>query len=76
MTEIRIQLNKKKILFLVIGSIAFVILGILFVSKPENFVSSQYQNITLIKSIGILSMSFFGACGIYGMIKLLIRSMD
>jgi hypothetical protein len=70
MTEIRIPLSKKKNLLMLMGAAIFVLLGILFVVRPENFTSPFRQNIVLIRLVGILSIVFFGACAIYGMIKL------
>lgn len=70
MTEIKIPLSKKKNLLMLIGATIFVIMGTLFIVKPENFASTFHRNIALIRFVGILSVLFFGACGIYGMIKL------
>ena len=55
---------------MLIGATIFIILGILFISRPENFVSQLHRNITVIRAVGILSLVFFGTCAIYGMIKL------
>jgi hypothetical protein len=70
MTEIEIPLSKKKNVLMLLGAIIFVVLGVWFVSKPENFVSSIYRNIALIRFAGMLSIVFFGVCAIYGVIKL------
>ncbi|WP_196890175.1 STM3941 family protein [Aureivirga sp. CE67] len=53
-TEIKIPLNKIKILLLTLGSFLFVA-GVCFM--PMNF-------------IGIIAIIFFGATGVYGLIKL------
>lgn len=55
---------------MLIGAIIFVVLGVMVCYKPENFVSVMYENKTLIRFAGILSVVFFGACSVYGMIKL------
>jgi hypothetical protein len=52
------------------GAITFVVLGFFFVARPEVFVSPFHQNITLIRFVGILSVIFFGAITVYGIIKL------
>ncbi|HEY4324919.1 MAG TPA: STM3941 family protein [Mucilaginibacter sp.] len=70
MTEIKIPLSKKKNLLMLMGAAMFVILGVFFVARPETFASPFHRNITLIRFVGMLSVIFFGACTVYGMIKL------
>lgn len=70
MTPITIPLSKKKILLLTLGSFGFVFLGILFLIMPEKFVSSIARSETFIWVVGIVSILFFGATGIYGCLKL------
>lgn len=70
MTEIKIPLSKKKNLLMLLGATIFVVLGVLFVVRPENFTSPFHQNIALIRLVGISGIVFFGACTIYGMMKL------
>lgn len=70
MTEINISLSKKKNVLMVVGAIIFVVMGVLFVYKPENFVISIYRSIAVVRLIGIASIVLFGALGIYGLTKL------
>jgi hypothetical protein len=70
MTELNIPLSKKKNVLMVVGAIFFVLLGVLFVYKPQNFVTSVRGSIALIRLIGIVGIVFFGACSIYGLTKL------
>lgn len=70
MTEIKIPLSKKKKLLMLLGAKIFVVPGVLFVFRPENFTLSFHQNIALIRLVGMSSVVFFGACAIYRMIKL------
>ena len=70
MTEITIPLSKKKNLLMLLGAAIFVLLGGLFIVRPENFTSPFHQNIALIRLVGLLSVVFFGTCAIYGIIKL------
>lgn len=55
---------------MIIGSVGFVIAGVLFVLYPETFLSTRYRNSTFIFVAGIAAIAFFGLCGIYGVIKL------
>ncbi|WP_223816125.1 STM3941 family protein [Adhaeribacter rhizoryzae] len=70
MNRIEVPLSKKKILLLVLGSIAFVIFGILFILNPETFVSPIFRNPQILRIIGIAAVIFFSATGIYGFRKL------
>ena len=69
MEKIEIKLSKNKIALLTIGSLIFVIIGILFLLNPESFTSFRYRNEDFIRIAGILSTIFFGATGIYGCFK-------
>jgi hypothetical protein len=67
MDTIEIKLSKTKIIFLTLGSIGFVLLGIWLWQLG----GSQFSLDTLLtKLIGVLSISFFGMCGCYGFVKL------
>ena len=57
---IEIPLSKQKLILLLISSLAFVAIGIWFVSKPESFKNGLLGNPTIVLSIGILSIVVFG----------------
>ncbi|RIV35988.1 hypothetical protein D2V08_03315 [Flagellimonas lutimaris] len=63
--KIEVQLSKTKILLLLIGAIAFVVLGILFIINPEPFESSRFNNPEMIRIAGIASVVFFGLCVLF-----------
>jgi len=71
MEKIEIQLSKSKIFWGIGGSIVFVVLGICLIA----FITDQQTRFSplLIKGIGLVSVLFFGATGIYGFIKLFDR---
>ncbi len=73
MDRIEIYTSKKKSILILIGSIAFVSLGILFIMNPERFVTRIFQNPGIIRIAGIASILFFGF-GIFVGIKRLIKS--
>jgi len=60
MTKVEIPLSKTKICLLLIGSIAFVISGILFIITPDTFISFIHPNPNTIRIAGIASFLFFG----------------
>lgn len=70
MNTIEIPLSKKKILLLTIGSFAFVFLGVLFITNPEKFITFLIRSEEFVRISGIASVVFFGATGIYGILKL------
>lgn len=59
---IEIPLSKKKLTLMVIGSLIFVVLGILFVTNPEKYTSSIMRSPTIIFIAGLASILFFGLC--------------
>ncbi len=68
--KIEIQLSKTKILLLLIGATVFVVLGILFIMNPEQFKSTVFRNIEMIRITGIASVAFFGLCLVFIVRKL------
>lgn len=70
--ERTIELSKKKILLLILGSCVFVGLGIWLLSLDEATIRSQhpYRSPSLIHGVGIVSIVFFGATGAFTIHKL------
>lgn len=75
MNKIEIPLSKTKILLLLIGAIAFVILGTLFLIIPDTFISPIFRNPQAIRIAGIVAVLFFGAVGLYGFRKLFDKTI-
>jgi hypothetical protein len=73
MKRLEIYSSKKKSFFLLIGSIAFVALGIWLVLEADNFTGWRGRNPIFTRGIGIASILFFGL-GIFIGIKRLIKS--
>ncbi|RKD94571.1 STM3941 family protein [Marinifilum flexuosum] len=67
---IEIELSKKKLLFLLLGSAVFVALGILFVLNPASIQSDLFGNLEFIRIVGVVSLVFFGLCFVYIATKL------
>ncbi|WP_445383001.1 STM3941 family protein [Robiginitalea sp. IMCC43444] len=63
--KIEIQLSKTKILLLLSGAIAFVVLGTLLAMNPEPFRSPLFRNPETIRIAGIVAVGFFGLCLIF-----------
>lgn len=73
MNKIEIPLSKTKLLFGIAGSILFVVLGFyLFTTIAEQ---ETKFNPMFVKVAGLTSVLFFGAAGIYGIIKLFDKSV-
>lgn len=68
-----IELSKNKIILLILGSCVFVALGAWLLSLDETTIQAQRQfsNPLLVHGIGLVSIVFFGACGAFGIKKLL-----
>lgn len=70
--SIEIPLSKNKLTLQIIGSLAFVIGGIWLFTQANDFQDMPIQflaNPIVIKTVGIISILFFGATGIYGLQK-------
>jgi hypothetical protein len=63
--QIEIPLSKNKLILMLLGSIVFVVLGILFVVSPSTFISAIWRNSTVIFVSGSASIIFFGFCGFF-----------
>lgn len=68
MENIEIRTSKNKSIWLLLGSLAFVGLGIWFVVEADSLSESMNRNPILLRSIGVASIIFFGL-GIYAGIK-------
>jgi hypothetical protein len=73
MERIEIYTSKKKSLLLLLGSLAFVALGIWLVMEADNLTGWRARNPLLTRGIGIASILFFGL-GIFVSIKRLVKS--
>lgn len=71
MDRIEIPLSKSKLLLILLGGLAFVIIGVIFIINPERFVSARMSNPELLRLLGIASIVFFGALTMYAIKKLL-----
>ena len=60
--QIEISLSKKKLTLMVIGSLIFVGLGIVFVINPEKYTSPIMRNPNVIFISGLASILFFSLC--------------
>jgi hypothetical protein len=75
MTKVEILLSKTKILLLLLGSAAFVILGVMLIIAPHTFISHGFKSALIISLAGITSVIFFGLALIYGFRKLFDKTM-
>jgi len=74
MEKIEIPLSKTKLLFGIGGSILFIFAGIWLFTHSNDFQNLSLRilrNTTVIKTVGIAGILFFGATGIYGIKKML-----
>jgi hypothetical protein len=70
-----IELSRKKIILIVLGSCVFVAIGVWMLSLDEASIRSMSRgrNPTFIHGLGIVSIVFFGLCGFVALTKLLDR---
>jgi hypothetical protein len=73
--KIEIPLSKTKITLLLFGAAVFVILGILFMLKPETFISPIFRDPVKIQIVGIASLLFFGLCSVFIVKKLFDKNV-
>jgi hypothetical protein len=73
MDRIEIYTSKKKSILLLIGSIAFVALGVWLLIEADNMTGWRARNPLFTRGIGVASILFFGF-GIFIGIKRIIRS--
>ena len=66
-----VELSKTKILLLVVGALAFVALGVWMYQLDPAWIESQrrFNSPLLVHSVGIVSVVFFGLCGVVGIRK-------
>lgn len=60
-----IPLSKKKLILLMIASLVFISISILFVSNPEKYTSTIMRNSVVILIAGIAGTLFFGICFVF-----------
>ena len=63
--NIEIPLSKLKILILLVGSVIFVVSGVLFSYSPQTFITSRFSNPEVIRIVGIIAVLFFGLTTIF-----------
>lgn len=68
--KLEIPLSKKKITFMLAGSIAFVTMGLWLILKPPIIDNPVFGNPVLISVVGIAAVLFFGLCTFYAIRKL------
>jgi len=69
--ELVIELSKNKIVLLIVGSCAFVALGVWLSVDAESIVpESPIKDPLFVRGAGLAGIIFFGFCGVYGIKKL------
>ena len=71
--RLEVYTSKKKSLVFLIGSIAFVTIGIVSAADPERFVTELWSNPELIRLVAIAAILFFGF-GVLVFIRRLIKN--
>jgi hypothetical protein len=64
-SKIEIPLSKMKIGLFLIGTIILMIVGIEFALNPEGWLSARSNSTGVIRIVGVISIVFFGVCGIF-----------
>jgi hypothetical protein len=70
--EVVIELSKKKVLLLIVGSIAFVVLGLWMFSLDASSIARNLprKDPRFVHGVGVAAIVFFGLCGSIGLRKL------
>lgn len=68
-----IELSRRKIILLGLGSCAFVAIGIWILSLDDAIIRAMGRNPIFIHGVGVGSVVFFGLCGIFAFVKLFDR---
>ena len=63
--QIEIPLSKNKLSLMLFGSLIFISLGLWFVIKPPTISNPIIGNPTLLLTVGIAGILFFGLCAIF-----------
>jgi hypothetical protein len=63
--QIEIPLSKTKLILMLVGSIAFVLLGLWLISEADNLSGRMTKNPTYTRRIGAAGVLFFGVCAVY-----------
>jgi len=63
--QIEIELSKKKLILMLVGSIAFVLLGLWLFIEADNLSGWRAKNPTYTRIIAIAAVLFFGACTVF-----------
>ena len=75
MTPIEIPLSKKKLFWILLGAIAFMGAGLLFIFNPEPFTRRLLGSTILVQLLGTVCLLLFGLFGWVAMQKLGSRKM-
>ena len=77
--KIEVPIDKKKIALLLVAALVFVALGTWLIYNPDRFTNNglkfRVSSPVFVQIVGILGVLFFGAAGVYGVIKLLDKRM-
>ncbi|MFC4267313.1 STM3941 family protein [Polaribacter marinivivus] len=60
--KIEIEISSTKVLLLILGSLLFVILGILMILSPETYINPIFKNENIVRIVGYIGVLFFGLC--------------
>jgi hypothetical protein len=75
MNRIEISISKRKMIISLMGCLAFVLAGFLFVLQPSTFAGKTVvRSSSMIMIVGVLSILFFGLCGYFIAKKLFTKT--